>query len=194
MGLVARGFPLCVRIPGKPHCSNAVSPWGQENPLQNRADPPGNHHSSVRMAGKRLGMLIRLHCLPPSLFWWACCTPTPRRIPGGKSMKDFQGGVVIIQAKFGGGDSVGVSRGFGRPHGQVKGVVGGWGLQHAHLLETPTQILARKTTTGIGIPSALERENTRKTNGLLGGKMWKTFLCVFPRVKMRTPTAPAGQV
>ena len=73
-------------------------------------------------------------------------------------------------------------------------IPGAVGVQHAHLLETPTQILARKTTTGIGIPSALERENTRKTNGVLGGKMWKTFLCLFPRVKMRTPTAPAGQV
>ncbi len=109
LSLVARSFLLSVRIPGKPNCFMQFPLRGQENPLQNRADSRGNHHSSVRMAEKRLGMLIRLHCLPPSLFWWACCTPTPRRIPGGKSPGESQGDVLFIPANSGVG---GFCRGF----------------------------------------------------------------------------------
>ena len=52
-------------------------------PLQKPGGFPGNHHTSVRLAGKRLGILIRLHCLPPTTILVARQPPRAARIPGG---------------------------------------------------------------------------------------------------------------
>ena len=56
---------------------------------------PGNHHTSVRLAGKRPGILIRLHCLPPTPVLVARQPPRAARIPGGKSPGEFEGGVLF---------------------------------------------------------------------------------------------------
>ena len=56
---------------------------------------PGNHHTSVRLAGKRPGILIRLHCLPPTTILVARQPPRAARIPWGKSPGEFEGGVLF---------------------------------------------------------------------------------------------------